>query len=69
MLDPGPGTQIDEPDVEARRVANGGENERKDSTVTVADPTEDPYQSGVPLRNLSQSEIHQFPGLKREHWW
>lgn len=33
------------------------------------DTEEDLYQTGVPLRDLSQQEVHQFPGLKREHWW
>jgi hypothetical protein len=29
----------------------------------------DTYKSGVTLRDLADNEVHQFPGLKREHWW
>lgn len=29
----------------------------------------DKYQAGIKLRDLTDSEVHQFPGLKREHWW
>jgi hypothetical protein len=27
------------------------------------------YDGGIKLRDLSGSEVQQFPGLKREHWW
>lgn len=27
------------------------------------------YEAGIPLRDLSEHESHQFPGIKRERWW
>lgn len=47
----------------------------KDPTVLSmdADPqqssVDELYKTGIPLRDLSGSEVHQFPGIRREHWW
>ncbi|ORY27673.1 P-loop containing nucleoside triphosphate hydrolase protein [Naematelia encephala] len=34
-----------------------------------SDDEEDTYKDGLKLRDLSGSEVHDFPGLKREKWW
>jgi hypothetical protein len=33
------------------------------------DEDKDVYASGIKMRDLGEDEVHQFPGLKREHWW
>lgn len=27
------------------------------------------YEPGIPMKDLSEVEVLQFPGLKQEHWW
>lgn len=27
------------------------------------------YTSGIKMRDLGDVEVHQFPGLRRMHWW
>jgi hypothetical protein len=34
-----------------------------------SDLEEDDYEAGIRMRDLTESEVHQFPGLKRERWW
>jgi hypothetical protein len=33
------------------------------------DIPDDLYEAGIPLKDLSDDQVHQFPGLKREKWW
>lgn len=33
------------------------------------DEDEDKYEAGTRLRDLKESEVHQYPALKRERWW
>ena len=35
----------------------------------LAETDDELYEAGIPLKDLSNDEIHQFPGLKRERWW
>lgn len=35
----------------------------------VSDLDDDRYEAGIRMRDLTESEVHQFPGLKRERWW
>ena len=41
----------------------------KDPDEELAEDDEVAYSSGIKMRDLGADEVHQFPGLKREHWW
>lgn len=43
---------------------------RKSLDDDMADEDKDVFtSSGIKMRDLGDVEVHQFPGLKREHWW
>jgi hypothetical protein len=57
--------------VKGAQVGEGGLSHDRNEPLPgdMKDDDEDEYTSGIKMRDLTDSEVHQFPGLKREHWW
>jgi hypothetical protein len=56
--------------LEEKQASNSAKVDSDDEDEDEDGGEEEAYDGGgIKLRDLSGSEVQQFPGIKREHWW